>query len=79
MLYFNTIIYPHWYIIVTIAESELYNPVKFMLILPIIVGVVLDILSVIIIWIFSKYLISPINNAVKEAENIANGDLITNL
>ena len=75
MLYFNTIIYPHWYIIVTIAESELYNPVKFMLILPIVVGVILTILSIIIIWCFSKHVISPINEAVKEAENIANGDL----
>ena len=75
MLYFNTIIYPHWYIIVTIAESELYNPVKFMLILPIAVGAILTILSIIIIWCFSKHVISPINEAVKEAENIANGDL----
>ena len=75
MLYFNTIIYPHWYIIVTIAESELYNPVKFMLILPIAVGAILTILSIIIIWCFSKHGISPINEAVKEAENIANGDL----
>ena len=77
MLYFNTIIYPHWYIIVTISENELYNPIKFMLTLPIIVGIILAALSVIVIWAFTKYIISPLTEAVKEAENIANGDLTT--
>lgn len=31
MMYFSPIIYPHWYIVATIAESELYNPVNNML------------------------------------------------
>ncbi|PTY40370.1 methyl-accepting chemotaxis protein [Brachyspira hampsonii] len=75
MLYFNTIIYPHWYIVVTIAESELYNPVKFMLILPIAVGIVLSIISIIVIWLFCKHVMYPIKEAVKEAESISNGDL----
>ena len=75
MMYLNPIIYPHWYILVTIEEDELYNPVRFMLTLPIFVGIILAIVSVIIIWSFLKYILSPINEAVKEAENIANGDL----
>ena len=75
MMYLSPIIYPHWYILVTIEEDELYNPVRFMLTLPIFIGIILTIVSIIIIWSFLKYILSPINEAVKEAENIANGDL----
>ncbi|WP_335868166.1 methyl-accepting chemotaxis protein [Brachyspira intermedia] len=34
-------------------------------------------LSIIMIWMFSKYITSPIKEIVKEADNIANGDLTT--
>ncbi|WP_241210476.1 methyl-accepting chemotaxis protein [Brachyspira hampsonii] len=77
MLYFNTIIYPHWYIIVTITESELYSPVNNMLRHPIYIAAILIILFIILIWLFSRYITSPIKEIVKEADNIANGDLTT--
>ena len=77
MMYFSPIIYPHWYIVATIAESELYNPVNNMLRHPIYIAAILILLSIILIWIFSKYITSPIKEIVKEADNIANGDLTT--
>ena len=77
MMYFSPIIYPHWYIVATIAESELYNPVNNMLRHPIYIAAVLILLSIIMIWMFSKYITSPIKEIVKEADNIANGDLTT--
>ncbi|MEI0493289.1 methyl-accepting chemotaxis protein [Brachyspira intermedia] len=77
MMYFSPIIYPHWYIVATIAESELYNPVNSMLRHPIYIAAILILLSVIMIWMFSKYITSPIKEIVKEADNIANGDLTT--
>ena len=75
MMYFSPIIYSHWYIIVTVAERELYAPVKFMLILPLIVSAVLIVLSICIVWMFSSSLIKPLNSVVKEAESIADGNL----
>ena len=75
MMYFNPIIYSHWYIVVTIGERELYAPVKFMLILPLIVSVILIAFSILIVWLFSNSLIKPLNAVVKEAELIANGNL----
>ena len=77
MMYFSPIIYPHWYIVATIAESELYSPVNSMLRHPIYIAAILILLSIIMIWMFSKYITSPIKEIVKEADNIANGDLTT--
>ena len=75
MMYFNTVIYPHWYIIVTVAEKELYAPVMFMLILPLIVGLLLVVISIMIVWLFSRSLIKPLDAVVKEAQLIADGNL----
>ena len=75
MMYLSPIVYPHWYIVVTISENELYNPVKSMLRHPIYIAFTLIVLAIFFIWMFSKHITSPIREIVKEAENIANGDL----